>query len=377
MKEKKKKMFDIVYTYVNGDDPTHIQSKREAMNVCAPEPESSHVCRFYSSCEIIFSLFSIFLFMSHDELHKIYIVISDHSYQMVSFEEPEWIRTHQAFQQFIQSKIVYVTHSQIIPLEFLPTFNSHVIELYLSNIPGLLEMFVYFNDDCFLGAPVSQSFFFEEKTEKANIFPSSSQMKSSFVKGQQNALSQFQTIMNKTFDLLQQRFIALRTSRIQWNKCHHQAKALLKSSCQSVLKDDVFHNAIVQLSSRKFRTRQDFSPIELMIGYLYFTGKGQPLDAKPYTFYIEWTQDQTHMQTKFEALLQRQSQSSPPILICINDIPFETKNETPPMKRQPVQRRPTMKTSEPAAGEQQAWKAPLLSQFAYQYFAKAMKPTQS
>ncbi len=355
-------MYDIVYTYVNGDDPTHIQSKQQAMHISAPEPESSHNCRFQSSCEIVFSLFSIFRFTSSQELHRIYIVISDNEFQEIYLDEPSWIRQDSGFQEFIQTKVQYIRHSQIIPMEFLPTFNSHVIELYLSEIPELLETFVYFNDDCFLGSDMGERFFFaseEEKNVKANIFPSSSPMKQAVAKMQKTSM--FQTIMNRTFDLLQSRFSNLRNSQSQWNKCHHQAKALLKSSCQSTLHDPVFSKVIHQLSSHRFRSRQDFAPIELMLGYMYFTNKAITLDAKPYTFYIEWTQDNDSMQTKFETLLARKLK---PILICINDVPGTT--TTAPPSKQATKK--LVKVENSAS----SWKVQALSQFAYRYFQKRL-----
>jgi hypothetical protein len=56
--------------------------------------------------------------------------------------------------------IAVVDHRQNIPAEFLPTFNSHVIEAYLHRIPGLAEHYIYFNDDFFLTAPAEPGDFF-------------------------------------------------------------------------------------------------------------------------------------------------------------------------------------------------------------------------
>ncbi|MBP5468680.1 MAG: hypothetical protein J6Z11_05495 [Candidatus Riflebacteria bacterium] len=42
-----------------------------------------------------------------------------------------------------------VTHDQFIPKEYLPTFNSCTIEMFLWKIPGLTERFIYANDDFF------------------------------------------------------------------------------------------------------------------------------------------------------------------------------------------------------------------------------------
>ena len=41
-------------------------------------------------------------------------------------------------------------HREIIEQEYLPTFNSHVIEANLHKIPNLSEHFIYFNDDVFV-----------------------------------------------------------------------------------------------------------------------------------------------------------------------------------------------------------------------------------
>lgn len=68
---------------------------------------------------------------------------------------PEWINDK-------CEKLVLVKHSDYIPKEFLPTFNSCTIELHMNKIPGLSEHFVYFNDDFFLTAPVKPEDYFRE-----------------------------------------------------------------------------------------------------------------------------------------------------------------------------------------------------------------------
>lgn len=59
-------------------------------------------------------------------------------------------------------KLNFVKHSDYIPSEYLPTFNSHTIELNLHRIEGLSEQFVYFNDDTFIVDKVSPELFFKE-----------------------------------------------------------------------------------------------------------------------------------------------------------------------------------------------------------------------
>jgi len=58
-------------------------------------------------------------------------------------------------------KLNIVRHKDYIPKEYLPTFNSHVIEIHLHRIEGLSEQFVYFNDDIFITRPLVREDFFE------------------------------------------------------------------------------------------------------------------------------------------------------------------------------------------------------------------------
>ena len=67
---------------------------------------------------------------------------------------PKWLNTE-------NPKLNIVNHRDYIPEKYLPTFNSHTIELNLHRIEGLAEQFVYFNDDMFITAPVKPEDFFK------------------------------------------------------------------------------------------------------------------------------------------------------------------------------------------------------------------------
>lgn len=58
-------------------------------------------------------------------------------------------------------KINLVRHSDYMPVDALPTFNSSAIEIGINYIPNLAEHFVFFNDDMFLTAPISPEYFFK------------------------------------------------------------------------------------------------------------------------------------------------------------------------------------------------------------------------
>ena len=46
-----------------------------------------------------------------------------------------------------QTKVKVILHKDFIPEKYLPTFQANTIEMFMYNIPGLGEKFVYFNDD--------------------------------------------------------------------------------------------------------------------------------------------------------------------------------------------------------------------------------------
>lgn len=78
-------------------------------------------------------------------VHKIFFVTWGHL--------PPWLNTQ-------NPKLEIVNHKSYIPVQFLPTFNSHTIELNFHRIKGLSEQFVYFNDDFFIINNVKQEDFF-------------------------------------------------------------------------------------------------------------------------------------------------------------------------------------------------------------------------
>lgn len=82
-----------------------------------------------------------------------------------------WVRTIHlvtngqmpAWLNIANPKLNFVRHSDYIPQEYLPTFNSHVIELNMHRIPGLAEHFIYFNDDTFVIRPMQPHDFFSRQ----------------------------------------------------------------------------------------------------------------------------------------------------------------------------------------------------------------------
>ena len=68
-------------------------------------------------------------------------------------QKPEWLNAD-------HPKLQLVNHSDYIPTQYLPVFNSTLIESYIHRIPDLSEHFVYFNDDFFIINHLTQERFF-------------------------------------------------------------------------------------------------------------------------------------------------------------------------------------------------------------------------
>ncbi|MBR4385378.1 MAG: Stealth CR1 domain-containing protein [Treponema sp.] len=92
-------------------------------------------------------------------VRKIHFITAGH--------KPEWLNIN-------NPKLHFVKHTDYIPKEYLPTFNSSVIELMLHKIPDLSEHFVHFNDDFFLINPVNPENYFtsDGKVKDSAIFRS-------------------------------------------------------------------------------------------------------------------------------------------------------------------------------------------------------------
>ena len=79
----------------------------------------------------------------------------NHVYFVTCGHYPQWLNPE-------HPKLTLVKHSDFIPQEYLPTFNSNTIILNVHRIPGLSEKFVLFNDDMFLTDHVTEADFFQK-----------------------------------------------------------------------------------------------------------------------------------------------------------------------------------------------------------------------
>jgi hypothetical protein len=136
--EFRSKKLDVVYLWVNMDDPKwRLKKGIPPMD----EPIDPNNYR-----ELEFSAKSTINYMK-DILGTIYIVTDD--------QIPDWLENYEH-----KDKIQIVDHKDIIPSKFLPCFNAIVIETFIQNIPNISDWFIYVNDDMFINEKVTHDTFF-------------------------------------------------------------------------------------------------------------------------------------------------------------------------------------------------------------------------
>lgn len=135
---------DVVYTWVDHSDPEWAAMFAEHKGISNSKTDAAALSRFHSNDELRYSLRSVW--QNAPWINKIYI--------LTNCAHPAWLADD-------DPQLTWVDHSDAIPAEHLPTFNSHVIESCLHRIPDLSDSFLYLNDDVFLAKPVTKSFFFD------------------------------------------------------------------------------------------------------------------------------------------------------------------------------------------------------------------------
>jgi hypothetical protein len=143
---------DAVITWVDGKDKKHLKKRLDAMSRLGLLDSNAHNAtyetRFNDSGEIYYCIASILKYAPF--IRTIFIVTDN--------QEPPYINLFSEQEICTRDKIKIVDHTVIFKglEDCLPTFNSLSIESLLWLIPGISEYFLYFNDDFFINAPISQ-----------------------------------------------------------------------------------------------------------------------------------------------------------------------------------------------------------------------------
>ena len=222
---------DIVITYVDGNDPVWKQDYEKYTNVPVMQK------RFRDWGTLKYLLRGIETYMPF--IRNVYLVVSHPS------QVPQWAET---------SQLNIVLHQDIIPNEYLPTFNCNPIEMHLHRIPGLDEEYLYFNDDLYPLAPCRSEDFFRDGK---GVLKFSSHF---IVSGMYKHIC-------KNSDSLARKALGMKSS---WRfiRPQHTCTAMLKSQCEQL-----YSQCEKEILSSLTRTRTaDNLNQYLFLDYQYYKG---------------------------------------------------------------------------------------------------------
>lgn len=222
---------DAVITFVDGNDP--FWKKDYELFTNKPVMEK----RFRDWGTLKYLLRGIEVMMPF--VRKVFIVVSHPS------QIPSWVN---------RDNLDVVLHKDIIPEEFLPTFNSTTIEMFLHRIPGLDEKYLYFNDDMFPVSECKESDFFRDG--KPVIFMKKHLLASGLYK-----------IQCRNSDRLARKALGMNTG-LCFARPQHICSPMLKSSCERAF-DSVKEEIYLSLS--RLREEKNLNQY-FFLDYMYYEG---------------------------------------------------------------------------------------------------------
>lgn len=296
---------DAVYTWVNGADPRW-QAEFHQHHTRGLAQASVHACRFRDHGELQYSLQSLEQFAPW--IRQVYIVKK--SYQM-----PDVHR----LSQWLQQKIIWVDERDLCPPEcdsalWAPTFNSLALEANLHRIAGLSERFIYFNNDMFLGRPLSPTYFFPEEKARLSIKhwgrwghrvkQLEALITKPFIGGHRQHLYH-------AFDYFQQAANAPRSLRVAkyWQPLH-QCSPLFKSSYHWIWSHPLISEQLLATSVAKFRQDNQLHSVFLCSLVQLWQGNASlEFESDAFVELGKWRYEK-----KMRRLLQQR-----PARFCVND----------------------------------------------------------
>lgn len=223
---------DVVITYVDGLDPIWQKDYERYTN----QPVLEKRFRDWGTLPYLFRGIAT----NMPFIRKVHLVVACES------QVPEWIN---------REEVHVVLHRDIIPAEYLPTFNCNPIEMHLHRIDGLDEEFLYFNDDMYPMLPCKAEDFFLHG--KGFLGMSRHWFTSNMYKK-----------ICKNSDRLARKALGMKPSCF-FLRPQHICSPMLKSECEALyaIVEGEIRNSITQI-----RTADNLNQY-LFLDYMYLQGK--------------------------------------------------------------------------------------------------------
>ena len=223
---------DIIIAYVDGQDPVWQKDYEKYMNA----PVLAKRFRDWGTLPYLFRGIQYRM----PFIDNVYLVVSHES------QVPQWVN---------RDEVRVVLHKDFIPQEYLPTFNSTTISLFLHRIPGLGEQYLYFNDDIFPVGDCRPEDYFKEN--KVVIGISSHLIVSGMYKHHVKRSNQ---LARKSLGKCRIPFFI---------RPQHSCIPMLKSECDKVFSEQ---EAEIRKSVSRVRSNDNLN-MSLYMSYLYYQGK--------------------------------------------------------------------------------------------------------
>ena len=285
---------DVVYTWVDSADT----ALREQLNRHRPDGAKEAIAgpvRWACHEELRFSLRSLELYAPW--VNTIHIVTNG--------QKPAWLAAH--------PKVRLVAHSDILKPEYLPTFNSHVIESALHRIPGLSEHYLYLNDDTMLLRPLKPHHFFTANGLALAFLGT--------VDLPPGPAHEKETATNWAAKNARSLILSRWQSSIDWrlaHTCHPQRKSVAEE-CEKTFSDE-YH----VFRQNRFRAKNDLLVSNYLIQNVgYLTGKILFTRAPCWYVLIR----NPRVEELYQLILSERETPQARMTVCVNDEPMG-KNQT-------------------------------------------------
>lgn len=139
------KPIDIFLTWVDGADEEWLKEKEFYANKSDSSKRGGNDKARFESWDNLQYLFRA-IEKNMPWVNKVYLITCGHLPKFLNINHP---------------KLKIIKHTDYIPEEYLPTFNSNVIEMNLFRIEELSENFILFNDDTFPINPIEKKYYFK------------------------------------------------------------------------------------------------------------------------------------------------------------------------------------------------------------------------
>lgn len=297
---------DFVITWVDDTDPEWLKQKENYLQRRSDESSSKIRYRDWEFLKYWFRAVE----KNAKWVNKIYFVTCG--------QIPKWLNIS-------NPKLVLVNHKDYIPNEYLPTFNSNVIEIFFNRINGLSNKFVYFNDDVIIVDKIEKRDFFNKENVKDALIFNAVSIK------EKNSIIEH-TILND-LELLAKHFTKKQVEENNKGKIYnfvygkvaiksfllkpwkyftglenmHTAMPYIKSTWDEVWKEE--NNELLSMAKNKFRTKYDYNHW-LFKYWQMFTGKFEPINYKRYKYYNLENDNQDF----YKDIIEKKYK-----IVCIND----------------------------------------------------------